>query len=137
MAHKITVPVNRVRRALAAAVAWSAGGERRSAGVLSVEHGTDRTGPADLDLALALTLALALADVTRAGHVGSARPAEDARSAQAAWSDQADRPTQAGRPVELARTARLVRTVAPRRDRATGKPAGRARAVRAGARARG
>ncbi|MYT45911.1 hypothetical protein GTY89_27170, partial [Streptomyces sp. SID5471] len=47
MASKITVPVHRARRALAAAIAWSAGEERRSAGVWTVDHGADaRTGPA-------------------------------------------------------------------------------------------
>ncbi len=59
MAHKITVPVHRARRALASAIAWGAGGERRSAQLHSVRHRSGRTGPADLDLALASALASA------------------------------------------------------------------------------
>ncbi|OKI10126.1 hypothetical protein A6A06_05855 [Streptomyces sp. CB02923] len=65
MASKITVPVHHARRAVAAVIAWSAGEKRRSAGVLSVDHGADTaTGPADLDLAL--DLAEAAARVERA-----------------------------------------------------------------------
>ncbi|MFH8555717.1 hypothetical protein [Streptomyces celluloflavus] len=52
MAHKITVPVHRARRALAAAIGRCAGGERRSVALTPVRHDTARTGPADLDLAL-------------------------------------------------------------------------------------
>ncbi|KAA6214651.1 hypothetical protein CP973_36930 [Streptomyces albofaciens JCM 4342] len=72
MASKITVPVHRARRVLAAAIAWSAGEERRSAGVWTVDHGADaRTGPADLDLALDLAEAEA-----RVAGARTRRPAE-------------------------------------------------------------
>ncbi|MFH8405395.1 hypothetical protein ACH4FX_11570 [Streptomyces sp. NPDC018019] len=78
MASKITVPVHRARRALAAAIAWSAGGERRSAGMRCVDHGADaRTGPADLDLALDLAEAearVAAARAERPAEVATARP---------------------------------------------------------------
>ncbi|MFG2892159.1 hypothetical protein [Streptomyces sp. NPDC048248] len=75
MAHKITVPVHRARRALASAIAWGAGGERRSAQLHSVRHRSGRTGPADLDLALASVLASAVADAARVAAV----PAADGR----------------------------------------------------------
>ncbi|MEU7147277.1 hypothetical protein AB0B15_04420 [Streptomyces sp. NPDC045456] len=78
MASKITFPVHRARRAVAAVIAWSAGAKRHSAGVLTVDHGADaRTGPADLDLALDL-----------------------------AEADARVRPARAGRPTEVAAVAR-------------------------------
>ncbi|WP_030021033.1 hypothetical protein [Streptomyces monomycini] len=78
MASKITVPVHRARRAVAAVIAWSAGEKRHSAGVLTVDHGADaRTGPADLDLALDLAEADARVRPARTG-----RPTEVATAAR-------------------------------------------------------
>ncbi|MEV5595871.1 hypothetical protein [Streptomyces sp. NPDC052496] len=78
MASKITVPVHRARRAVAAVIAWSAGEERRSAGVLSVDHGAHaRTGPADLDLARDLAEAGA-----RVAGARTERPTEVAAAAR-------------------------------------------------------
>ncbi|KOT99084.1 hypothetical protein ADK86_15790 [Streptomyces sp. NRRL F-5755] len=100
MASKITVPVHRARRALAAAIAWSAGEERRSAGVWTVDHGADaRTGPADLDLALDLAEAEA-----RVAGARMERPAEVAAAAR----PRPKRPTAAG-------PARTPRAAAARR----------------------
>ncbi|MFF3276271.1 hypothetical protein ACFYWU_35855 [Streptomyces chrestomyceticus] len=77
MASKITVPVHRARRAVAAVIAWSAGEKRHSAGVLTVDHGAAaRTGPADLDLARDLAEADARVRPARTG-----RPAEVASPA--------------------------------------------------------
>ncbi|MFH8346953.1 hypothetical protein [Streptomyces sp. NPDC018045] len=78
MASKITVPVHRARRAVAAVIAWSAGEKRHSAGVLTVDHGADaRTGPADLDLALDLAEADA-----RVARARTGRPTEVAAAAR-------------------------------------------------------
>ncbi|MFD7663057.1 hypothetical protein [Streptomyces sp. NPDC059788] len=78
MASKITAQVHHARRALAAVIAWSAGDDRRSAGVLSVDHGAGaRTGPADLDLALDLAEAGARVERARAE-----RPTEVAATAR-------------------------------------------------------
>ncbi|MFE5738222.1 hypothetical protein [Streptomyces celluloflavus] len=77
MAHKITVPVHRARRALAAAIGWCAGGERRSVALTPVRHDTARTGPADLDLALAPVRASAARPVpATGGATAGRRPAE-------------------------------------------------------------
>ena len=97
MAHKITVPVHRARRALASAIAWGAGGERRSAQLHSVRHRSGRTGPADLDLALASALASAVADAARVAAV----PAADSRPEEIA----AERRTRRGRTAATRRRA--------------------------------
>ncbi|GCD43801.1 hypothetical protein [Streptomyces paromomycinus] len=78
MTSKITVPVHRARRAVAAVIAWSAGEKRHSAGVLTVDHGADaRTGPADLDLARDLAEADA-----RVRPARTVRPTEVAAAAR-------------------------------------------------------
>lgn len=75
MAHKITVPVHRARRALAAAIGRCAGGERRSVALTPVRHDTARTGPADLDLVLGGASAAQPVPAT-GGAVAGRRPAE-------------------------------------------------------------
>ncbi|MEU2788748.1 hypothetical protein [Streptomyces sp. NPDC007100] len=93
MASKITVPAHRARRALAAAVAWSAGGERRSTAVGTVDHGAAiRTGPADLDLALALARACAKVEHARAERPTEVAAATRPRPKRAAATGQARPP---------------------------------------------